>query len=556
MERYKIFKNEKDHHGSAEWARQRDISKAGMFSRSGQNIFLGFSGRRKIYAPGQGGILTVAAPRSGKLTTQLVWNVCGKDTFNHSVLLLDPKGEIAAISQNQMWNRKRAIFWNPAALHGLPQHRINPTGHMYKHSPTLISDSQTFARDSLPLSGGSNSKFFEQQAQQTLSAICTQLAETDGVVTLPRLHEVITGIEQPSEAWLGLEYDMLHSPHAFIRRIASTLKKKHDLEKQGASSDGGGTKGIITELYNSVVCLDDPILRESVSPPFDFCYSELCEDSNAAAHVYLMPPNEFLSIWSPVLKSHFTAVMIWKSRAPQARPILLIVDECAQLGRFPLITKAYTYAAGLNIRIWIFLQSLGQLKVIDDQAETIIPASAAFQCYYGVQDFDTAERLSRLIGVETRSYVDEAQREQARHAALKVKREILSGNISGEVIADLMHSKMALNHEQTIKRPLMTPDEILFRLRRNEMIVQADNVPYPILGNREDYYKDPSMTGFYHPNPYHPPRDRIKVPGRLLNRYLKVITEPVPQVFKHFDQYANGTWSYIEEHNPLNSRSR
>lgn len=552
-----MLKGKKDHHGSSRWANQIEIGRAGLFKPSDRNVFLGFLGDRKIYATGQGGILTVAAPRSGKLTTQLVWNVCGNDTFKGSIVLLDPKGEIACVSQNQMWNQKRVIFWNPVGLHGLPQHRINPTGHMYRGSPTLVSDAKAEASQSIPLTmGGGNHKFFDQLAQQFMSAIYVQLAETDGVVTYPRVHEVITGIEQPSEAWLRLEYDMGRSPHEFVRRVAMTIKKKSELEKKGNSNDGGGTKGVIAVLYNAVSCLDDPILRESVSPPFDFCYSELCDDAKPPAHVYLMPPNEYLETWSPVLKSHFTAVMIWKSRAPQARPIFLIVDECAQLGRFPLITKAYVYAAGVNIKIWIFLQSLAQLKTIDNEAETIIPASAAFQCYYGVQDFNTAEILSKLLGVESRYYVDELQREQARHAALKVKREMLTGNVSGEVFAELAHSKMMLEQEKTIARPLMTPDEILFRLNRNEMIIQADGVPYPILGERMDYYKDPGMTGFYHPNPYHPPIDRIKVPGRIFNKYLKVITEPVPQKFSHFDQYANGTWSYIEGHNPLNSRSK
>ncbi len=76
-------------------------------------------------ADGDGGLLMVAGARSGKLRDILAYNLFSGICSLETILLLDPKGELAAISQNQTPDGKHCRYWNPLALHGLPQDRVN-----------------------------------------------------------------------------------------------------------------------------------------------------------------------------------------------------------------------------------------------------------------------------------------------------------------------------------------------------------------------------------------------------------------------------------------------
>lgn len=54
------------------------------------------------------------------------------------------------------------------------------------------------------------------------------------------------------------------------------------------------------------------------------------------------------------------------------------------------------------------------------------------------------------------------------------------------------------------------------------------------------------MARRFHPNPYHPPADRVRVKTLFGHAWRKVITSPTPQRFADYPQYQNGLWSWIE----------
>lgn len=177
-------------HGSARFAAAAEVARAGLFRHSPDAAFLGFLGTRPLWYDGAGGMLLVAGARSGKLRDVLGYNLC-TGILTGPVLVLDPKGELAAISQDQRADHKHSLHWNPAGLHGLPQARINPVDYLRAQSPTLVADAKLFCETMLPGSGAVQSVFFEARAREYLEAIIVTLADLDGVLTLPRLHEVL-----------------------------------------------------------------------------------------------------------------------------------------------------------------------------------------------------------------------------------------------------------------------------------------------------------------------------------------------------------------------------
>lgn len=527
--------NEEFRFGSAGFANDSDLRQAGFYQQERGSLLLGFHGRRPIYWNGAGGLLLVAGARSGKLRDVLAYNICC-GIYTQSMLILDMKGELAAISQDQTKAGKHCYYWNPAGLHGLPQHRVNPVDYIRKDSKTLVSDTKVFCQNILPKSGSSNAGYFEERGQSFLEAIILTLVMLDGALTLPRLYEVVNLIPGNSDAWLDFAFEMQEARFPITKAVEEEIAAAR-------GSNSNGFQGILGEVMKAMAPLSDPILLKSVEAPYDCSLADLCGDN--PAHFYMMPPAEFVESWAPVIKAMFVAGMIYKSRKPQATPQTWIMDECAQLGGFPLVTRMFTYGAGVGIRPWAVFQSLDQLKAIGPDAHNIIPASAAVQSYFGVRDIETAKRLSAMLGQQTLAYDESLLQNRAKHAREQAVQALLNGDDPVQTGLTLAHQSKASELRSKQQRFLRTPDEIL-NMSDKEQIIFADGLSSPILAQRRPYYEQRFMAGRFHPNPYHPPIDKVRVKALIGHCWCNVITAPVPAPYKSFPQYADGRWSYVE----------
>tara|TARA_A100001391_G_scaffold153410_2_gene111239 strand:- start:13104 stop:14711 length:1608 start_codon:yes stop_codon:yes gene_type:complete len=529
--------NEANRFGSAAFCDEEDLRRAGMFTQQPHSLLIGFMGRKPIWYSGAGGLLLTAGARGGKLTTVLGYNLC-HGIHTPSMLVLDMKGELAAISQNQTPDRKHCIYWNPAELHSLPQHRINPVDYIRIDSPSLISDVKVLCHNLIPPSRNKSADYFEGRAREFLEAIILTLARMHGSLTLPELYKVVNLIPGGGESWLDFAFEMSEAGFEISSRIEEEIATLRN------ESSGSGYHGILGEIFKALSCLSDPVLMESVSPPFDFSLEQLCDSTNPI-QLYLMPPAEFIQAWAPVIKAIFVAGMIYKSRKPNAPRQTWILDECAQLGGFPLITQLFTYGAGIGIRPWAVFQSAYQMDEIGPNAGNIITSSAQVRSYFTVRDIETATAVSRMLGSQTLEYDDELRQERARHAKHQAMQSLLGGGdpfLSG---LDVAHHKREAEFRSKQQRLLRTPDEIL-NMPQDEQIIFADGLPGPVHAQRHAYYEQRFMAGRFHPNPYHPPTDRVRVKTRFGHAWRRVITEPVPAKFADYPQYRDGYWSRIE----------
>lgn len=487
--------------GSAAFAAEQDLRRAGMFTQKPNSLLVGFHEKRPIFYSGAGGLLLTAGARGGKLRDVLAYNIC---TSIHvlSMLILDMKGELAAISQDQTADRKFAIYWNAAALHGLPQHRINPVDYIRADSPSLVSDVKVFCENLIPPSTSANGRYFEERAREFLEAIILTEVRVSGTLTLPRLYEIINLIPGNSEAWLNFAFEMSESGFPISARIEEEIA-----ESRNESSNG--FRGILGEIFRSVACLSDPVLMASVSPPYDFSFKDMCEGGNRY-HVYLMPPAEFVGAWSPVIKAMFVAGMIYKARTPQAEQQTWVLDECAQLGGFPLLEKLFTYGAGIGIRPWAIFQSTYQMERLGRNTANIITSSAQLRSYFAVRDVQTASAVSQMLGMQTLSFDDEVMQARARHAKHQAVQSVLSGGDPLMAALNVAHHRQEAQMQSKQQRLLRSPDEIL-NAPDDEQIIFTDDLPHPVLAQRRAYYEQAFMAGRFHPNPYHPPLDRVRV---------------------------------------------
>lgn len=533
------FDNEAARFGSAAFASEQQIAEAGIFTKADDALLIGFVGDRPIFYSGAGGMLCTAGARGGKLATLLGYNLCHGFACNSTFVVLDMKGELAAISQDQTPDEKFCIYWNPLGLHGLIQHRINPVDYIRADSPSLVSDVKVFCENMITKSGSADNKYFEGRAREFLEGIILTLVKLHGQLTLPLLYRTINLIPGNSDAWLDFAWEMNQSGFPLSVRIEEEIAKAH-----GEDGNAGGFKGIIGEIFHAFSSLSDPTLMNAVSPPFDFSFGDLCSSSRSY-QVYLMPPAEFVQSWAPVLKAMFVAGMIYKSRSPQAPRQTWILDECAQLGGFPLVTKLFTYGAGIGIRPWAVFQATKQMRQIGADAEGIITSSASLRSYFATRDIESATAVSRMLGVETLEYNDELEQSGARLARRQAAEALMFGADPFAIGRQLKHQNLATAHRTKQQRMLRTPDEVL-NTPPDKQYIFCDALQSAIYADRKPYYEQEFMAGRYHSNPHHPPLDKVRVMTRRGGQWRRVVVSKVPRRFAHYPQYQNGLWSRVK----------
>lgn len=524
-------------YGSAAFAGEEELAAARMFEQTSNALFCGFFKGRPLWYSGDGGILKVAGARAGKLRDVLAYNVCSGVMAGVTLMILDVKGELAAISQNQIPDKKFGIYWNPHGLHGLPQHRINPFGHLTWSSTTLFSDMKLAFEGLLPSSGAAQSRYFELNARRIGEALGLALVKKNGVLTFPDLYDTILLLQEGGERWLDFAWEMYNSGIPLCRAVKAEI--------DAAWEDGsGGFKGILGELTQAVACLSDPVLRESLSPPYDVRLSDLCGDQ--PYQVYVMCPPELVETWAAVIKAIFTAAMTLKSRAPTAPRQTWLLDEAGRLQGYDQVVRLFTYGAGIGIRPIAVFQDTKQMRSLSRDADNIIASSAGLQIYFGVRDIDTARRVSDMAGAETLSYDDPLHQGRAELAHRRAVGSVLAGADPFQAVFEIEQARYESEHLTKQHRRLRTPDEVM-TLPDSRMMLFADRLSGPVYAERAPYWTQAFMAGRYHPNPYHPPSDKVLVQTRRGPRWRPVITEPVPEAYAHYPQYRDGMWSCIGE---------
>lgn len=534
-----MFSNEDYRFGSAAWADANELRRAGLFNERGLQV--GYVNGKPLRLETDAPIITIAGAGSGKMRDLLALTVARNAA--HRNFILDPRGEIASVTMvNFVMAGSYLYCWNPTGMRGLPRHRMNPLDILKLGDPHFHADCKFIAESLIPTSGASSGRYFELRAREWLENIIKMLVERDGGVTFPSLYRVINWIESDTSRWADcLEY-MLGSSMDSVRRTAGEM-----LSKQQESEKEFG--GIIGELYAYLNFLDDPMLQASLESA-DASLADTCKVGQVASWA-INVPIEYVGLWSPILRTMFTVQMLYKSRAPSAPPVHMIVDEAGQLGGFEALLRAFTFGRGAGVRTWALFQDVGQIvRNFGAPALQGFMGSAVLRQFFGVRDYQTAQLVSSMLGTETLEYDDGLRQADAKRQKRNAAMNVLNGGDPFSAYADMEYHAFAEQHRTKQARPLMMPDEVLAMPEdRQIMFVSGKNLK-PILAEKHPYYTRGDFAGRFLPNPFHPPHDRVVIPSRWGDRQVRVIREPVPRAFAHFPQYAEGEWAFVEGHRP------
>ena len=319
-----------------------DLLRSGHIRTHGDGVVLGRLGRQVLRDDGDGHVLILGPARSGKGTGHVVPTLLG---HAGSILVFDPKHELAAITA-----RRRAAFgpvyiFNPTATHSA---RFNPLLEL-RQGAHLVGDCQMAAHMLTHMGETTrHDPFWDDAAAALLAGILVHVG------TGPR-HSL-------AEVWRiaqDIKADLV--PAASHPFAARTFAGHAALEDRVRSS-------INETLLTRVAFLADPVLQAATSAS-DFRARDL-QAADRPVTVFLSIPAAHGRRLRPL-----TRLMLQSLLAPlthdihrtadghlKRRPVLALLDEFPQLGRMDVLEHGIAVCAGYGVRVAMVCQDEDQIR--------------------------------------------------------------------------------------------------------------------------------------------------------------------------------------------------
>jgi len=197
------------------------------------------------------------------------------------------------------------------------------------------------------------------------------------------------------------------------------------------------------------------VLRRS-----DFRFADL---KTQTATIFLVLPPDRLETYARWLRLMITQSLLEMARSPEkpAEPVLYLLDEFAALGYLAPVERAMGLMAGYGVQLWPILQDVHQLRATYAKRAGSFLSNAAVLQVFGVNDHDTAQLVTNLLGQQT------------------VVFDTLS-NTFGEPMSKV--DPTTSESEQRTARALMTPDEVRNLPAEAQLLFLAGQRPVKRLG--------------------------------------------------------------------------
>jgi type IV secretion system protein VirD4 len=373
--------------GSASFGSSADLKK--LAANNGDLLIGRAPNGQLLRYDGPAHLLTIAPTRSGKGVGTIIPNLL---TARRSVVCIDPKGENARVC-----GRKRASYGpvhclDPFGASGRPTARYNPLDRLEAASLDLAEDAMTLA-DALVFDQNEGEAHWNEEAKALISGIilyvvCHDAPEHRNLVSV---REYLTLAPDDFKALLIVMQDS-DGAGGLIARAANRFLGKSERE----------AAGVLSGAQRHTHFLDSPRIAQVVKAS-DFSFADLKDD---IATVFLVLPPDRLDTYARWLRLILAQAINDMARSPARpqRPVLFLLDEFAALGRLQPIERAMGLMAGYGLQLWPILQDVHQLRSLYDKSAGTFLSNAGVLQAFGINDFDTADMLSKTIGRETIAY--------------------------------------------------------------------------------------------------------------------------------------------------------
>lgn len=442
--------------GSARFARPNELAPY----RQGPGLYIGGGYVFKE----KGHVLTVAGTRGGKGTNLIIPNLLGLGGYTGSWVVIDPKGENAAITARyQRESGRQVVILNPWGL--LSEHigeaeSYNPLDILADTSSIhLVDDAHMVAEMLVPVEKNDKNRFFTDTARSVVTGLIMQIVTTQEgddrtLTTLWRWARLAGDDWDELVARMRLNDDPVNGE--IVRNAGNEIVK---LMEAGEETFGS----ILSSVLQATDFLKSPALQKSLRSGYD---PTTLSDGDTA--LYIIIPADKLQSHARWLRLITTTTLRAVVRNSNKR-VTFLLDEFAALGYLPEIETALSTYAGFEVTIWPILQSLIQLQGLYGENWETFTANTAIRQFFTINDNFTANYVSAAIG-------------QTSHV-------ITSRGLFGGV-----------QDANANQRPLVTPDEVRRGSSENIFAFLGGNPPTTFV--KRPYYQIVELQNRGNKNPY------------------------------------------------------
>ncbi len=445
--------------GSAQFGSRRDLKD--LATNSG-DLLIGRSAQTKklLRYDGAAHLLTIAPTRSGKGVGTIIPNLL---TANRSVVCIDPKGENARVTMRQRERFGPVHCLDPFDISGRATSRYNPLDRLDADSLDLAEDAMTLA-DALVFDEAETEAHWNEEAKALISGIILYVVCHDDAAhrNLTSVREYLTLAPDDFTALLTVMQASDGAGGLIARAANRYLSKSH---REAA--------GVLSGAQRHTHFLDSPRIAQVVGGS-DFAFADL---KDSVATVFLILPPDRLDTYSRWLRLLVAQAIneMARSAAKPPRPVLFLLDEFAALGRLQPVERAMGLMAGYGLQLWPILQDIHQLRSLYGKSAGTFLSNAGVLQAFGVNDYDTADMLSKTMGRETITYDTGGQSE--KDVMLQDKDRTVSTT------------------QHLAARNLMDPNEIMKLPPENLLLMRVGE--NPLIVRKLRYYDDREFTGMF-----------------------------------------------------------
>lgn len=544
--------SEKMHGGKQRWAQLEDLRRAGMLKQDG--FIIGKLGYGSYIYTGRydSHILTIASVGSGKGVGVVIPNLL---RHKGSAVVLDPKGEnfiITAKKRKDLGNK--VFYYDPweviesynrmnhgTVVHGAVKATINPLDFILPDSPD-IEDHARMLASSLILRTDPKGDFFYNGAETLLARlivyVCTTMPMGHPDRNMIAVRSLVTMQGRELMVELVKNYTELkqlgRKLHPMVMDLMNWLD---DNLKSKARS--------FADIFSFAQQATEFLSNERIRKSFESSNINILELKTKPTSLYLILDMDKLLFvsdnYKPLVRLIITTCMIGVSvKTVVKEKLLFMLDEIAQLGNLQYLPNLLSIYRSKGVVVWTIWQNLAQIQANYEKEWQTIIGNCDVQQYFGVNDEETAKRVSEAAGKTTiykeayttgttvtrgETYSDSQSRSSSRgtseqnssnsgfsYQGFNLTHSSGSGKSSGtsENYTDSysfsrsIQIGMSQNSGQTLTKeavPLITPFEVTTGNAYNvQFVFYKNKCPYPILSGKIKYYQDLEFYGEFSKN--------------------------------------------------------
>ena len=459
-------------YGSARWADQHDIRKAGLLTESG--VFLGRTGPRYLRHDGPEHIMAFAPTRSGKGVGLVVPTLLG---WSGSAVIHDIKGENWQLTAGWRQRFSHCLLFNPTDARSA---RYNPLLEV-RRGTDEVRDVQNIADILVDPEGALERRnHWEKTSHSLLVGAILHILYAEEDKTLARVASFLSDPQRPFTATLRRMMTTNHlgttdAPivHPVVASAAREVLNKSENERSGVLSTAISFLG----LYR------DPTVA-MVTSRCDWRIADLVEGKSPVSLYLVVPPSD-ISRTKPLIRlvlnqigrrltEHLHAEH--GANAAARHKLLMMLDEFPALGRLDFFETSLAFLAGYGVRAFLIAQSLNQIEKAYGEHNAILD-NCHVRVAFATNDERTAKRISDALGTATE------QRAMRNYA----------GHRLAPWLAHVMVSR------QETARALLTPGEVMQLPATDELVLVAGTPP--IRATKLRYFEDRAFKARVLPPP-------------------------------------------------------